>query len=157
MKRSELCPTKLRLVAHRPLWRVPLSLRVVAWLFIAEGILAFVRIVIGCLFQGTVSLDVGIFAFFVGRGLLRLSPGSRRWALIFSGISMAEVALIAILSVLPIGDNPRITFSGHPSPDSVGLHAAVMSYLVVMLLVLIWQCWVLTRADIRQLFAARPT
>lgn len=58
----------------------PLPLTIVAWLFIIAGIFSAWEMVSG-LWQGRLSLNLGVLFIFLGRGLLRLRPAAHTWAL----------------------------------------------------------------------------
>ena len=60
----------------------PVSLVIVAWIYIAAGLLAGLDILIG-LFSGRIHINLGALCLFAGIGLIRLQNGWRICALVF--------------------------------------------------------------------------
>lgn len=126
---------------------IPTSLKVVATLFILSGISAVIEIIVSLL-HGQLSLNFGVLGLWVGAGLLRLSPTSRTWALIFTWMAL----IITPIGGLIFLNSATLDFTlfgqkvGH-IPKVVGLAAAVVFFIVS-----VWQYQVLTRPDVRALF-----
>src|SRR5882724_12731902 len=76
--------------------RIPVALKVVAWIFILSGIWAAFD-VLTALANGNLSINFGVLSFFIGLGLLRLSPVWRTWALIFTWFELICLPLAALL------------------------------------------------------------
>ncbi len=153
--------------AHPPIVKrkIPGSLAVVSYLFFAQGAFFLVPAILGCiglialnsyyghsvgslsasrLFLAVCGVLFGIFCVLTSRGLRRCSPGWRTCALIFSWLGFAW-SVVGIALLLFALHSPRRTMA--------------LEYLVVYVaafIVLGWQCWILTRADIKQLFYSEP-
>jgi hypothetical protein len=125
-------------------------LRVVAWIFIVWGLLSVGDMIYG-LPSGSLNLSAGVIGIFLGRGLLRLGPGSRKCAIVLLWVG----ALWAILqTAVPLitGRPCTIHFAGRvwePRPDWAWVGPA--SFTLCM-----WQLSVLRRPVIRALFATKP-
>jgi hypothetical protein len=61
---------------------IPPALKIVAWLFIIGGIFAVIHVIVS-LMSGRISINLGVFGIFIGRGLLRLNPRAFAWAMFF--------------------------------------------------------------------------
>ncbi len=127
---------------------LPRSLTVVAALFIFDGALAVLEIVLALL-GGRIDLNFGVLGIPIGWGLLHLSSGWRSLALLFLGIAVVGIPIIALLF---LGAGP-VTFSlfgfaAGNAPKELALAVAALAALSA------WQLWVLTRPDIRALFEA---
>jgi len=78
--------------------KIPIPLRIVAWLFILEGAVSVLGILFS-LFHKSVNLDIiGVISIYAGLGILRLSNGWRWYALILLGIEI--LFLIVALSLI---------------------------------------------------------
>ena len=128
--------------------RIPVSLTVVAVLFILGGIYAVIEVVV-CLAHNHINIHFGVLGLFIGPGLLGLRRGWRTCALVFLWIAMIGIPIIAILMV------------GHSGPLDVKVFGQKVGYaskefgLVIagmLFLLSLWQYRVLTRADVRVLF-----
>jgi hypothetical protein len=117
---------------------VPLSLKIVAGLFIFEGVCAAIWTLLS-LMHGRVYLpgDLGILGLFIGPGLLRFSRGWRTCALVFLWITLVATSIVALLLLIS------------RKPINVG----ALGWLAVRGFVpALWQSWVLTRPNVRALF-----
>jgi hypothetical protein len=125
----------------------PAALKVVAWLFIAFGILAAIEMV-GGLFFGQVGLNFAVLGIWVGRGLLRLQSGWRTCALVFIWIALIGLPLAYLLAVTA-GSQGRIRVFNvtHSAPVWVVLIPVAAGFAVA-----VWEYRVLTRAEVRRLF-----
>ncbi len=127
---------------------LPVSLIIVAILFILEGVSSVIEMLMA-LSQGGIYIDFGVVAIFIGWGLLRLRPGWRTFALVLIWIGMVLAPIFAVLCLALPGP---ATFS------LFGIEATELSKEVACLIALfifaliIWQYKVLTRPDIRRLF-----
>ncbi len=109
---------------------IPVSLKVVAWLFIIWGIYSVIRVVV-VFNHGAIYVNLGVLGLFIGPGLLKLRPAWRTCALVFLWIGLIAIS-IAILASLS-------------RPGTLVL-------CVVYFLLVLWQYSVLTRPEIRALF-----
>ncbi len=127
---------------------VPTSLKVVAGLFTAAGISALVEIIVS-LVRGHVSINLGVVALLIGPGLLRLSKTWRRWALFFTWATMISAALCVALFLGAPGALGFKLFGQRvgEAPKGLAIALAVATFLLAL-----WQYWVLTRPDVRELF-----
>src|SRR5215212_9961153 len=82
-----------------PIRRVPHALKIVAYLFMIEGFLFFASMVTRTL-SGKYILNLGVFAAWVGWGLLKLNPRSYRWAFIFVWFYLVLFAIGGLVSLL---------------------------------------------------------
>jgi hypothetical protein len=81
--------------------KIPIGVRIVAWLFLLEGFSSIAGSVIS-LFHGNFNFDLfGIISIYAGLGLLRLSNGWRWYALI---VIVLQLTVATILFFL-IGDH----------------------------------------------------
>jgi hypothetical protein len=127
---------------------VPLSLKIVAALFVLGGISSIIE-VITSLTQGTLNLNFGVLGLFIGIGLLRLSRPWRTCALVFLWIAMIGIPLIAIFFMIASGPLDFTLFGQKVGQASKGL--GILLAIVVFALA-VWQYWVLTRPEVRKLF-----
>ena len=126
----------------------PLSLKIVAALFILGGISSIIDAII-TLTQGTLPLNFGVLGLFVGIGLLRLSRPWRNFALVFLWIAFISLPLVALVFMFLAGSVNYIIFWQKIGPGSraVGVALAALMFGVAL-----WEYRVLTRPDIRKLF-----
>ena len=131
--------------------RRPVSITVIAWVFIAFGILAAIDIV-WSLFLRRLSLNFGVLGIFIGHGLLRLSNTARIWALVFIWVQLIGFALIAFLGIL-FPSNLYFAVNGQRRPitSTAGVAAFVGVFLVLFFLSL-WELLILMRTSTRDLF-----
>jgi cytochrome c oxidase subunit IV len=131
---------------------IPTSLKVVAALFILSGISSLIEIIVSLL-NGQLSLNFGVLGLFIGRGLLRLGPTSRTWALVFTWFALVITPVAALIFLNNAGplDFKLFGINLGQVPQAAGVIAAVAFFLVVL-----WQYRVLTRPDIRALFRVPP-
>jgi hypothetical protein len=136
------------IVSSDPKSRIPVALKMVAILFIVAGVLAIVEIVIA-LMRNHLNINLGVLNLFIGLGLLRLSRGWRTCALVFLWIAIIGLPIVAVVflgSDVPLELKLFGQKIGHASK---GL---ATTFVAVLFVVVLWQYWVLTRADIRKLF-----
>ena len=109
--------------------QLPTPVKVVAWLFILSGAGYAIEMAVAP-FQGRISLQAGVLALFVGRGLLRRSEGWRRAALWMAVIS----------AVVGVGIGTFILIRG--APVSATFFGAVVGYLGHLTAAIM--CWALS-------------
>ena len=128
--------------------QIPLSLKVVALLFILGGITDVIEMFVA-ITQGNLKITLGFLGIFIGMGLLSLRPGWRTCALVFTWFAMIVIPIFAVIVMASPGP---LNFSvlgqkvGH-SPKELGLLVAIIMFLVSL-----WQYRVLIRHDVRKLF-----
>jgi hypothetical protein len=130
---------------------VPTALMIVAWLFIASGILSILQILY--LFtQHQLHIDTGVLGVFIGPGLLRWRRGWRTCALVLLWFGMI-LSPILILTTL-WANSMNLNIFG----INLGSAPAAIGFLVglVMFALIIWEYRVLVREDIRRGFGLPP-
>ena|SRR5688572_508039 len=125
----------------------PTSLRVVAWLFIAFGLLAVCEI-IAALFNSRISINLGVLGIFIGRGIFRLSQGWRTLGLVFLWIGMIVLG-ICMTNILFGGGSFTLYGARLSRGDALVIGLPIT---VAFLSLAIWQYRVLTRPEVRRLF-----
>lgn len=128
--------------------RIPAALRGVAGLFIFTGVMALLDIGLA-LAERRLSLNFGVLGLLIGPGLLRLSRTSWVWALVFTWVVMIGSGL-ALGAVLLAPGRVEFRLFGLTVGEGSRLMAAGLG--VIIFLLVLWQYWVLTRPDVRQLF-----
>jgi hypothetical protein len=132
--------------------RVPISLKIVAALFIFGGISALIEVIVAFMHR-SLNINFGILGLFIGPGLLALRPGWRTCALILIWIGLIAFPLFAVL-VLAYHPPLNISLFGQDigkAPPEAGLFAAAVAFALTL-----WSYWVLVRPDVRRLFDYRP-
>ncbi len=127
---------------------IPISLKVVAFLFILSGLFSLIEIVVSLL-HSHLNLNFGVLGLFIGPGLLRLSRGWRTCGLVFLWIAMIGSPIIALLFMTVSGPLDFTLFgqqAGHVSKE-FGMVLAALAFALA-----VWQYRVLTRTDVRRLF-----
>lgn len=135
---------------------IPVSLTVVAILFILSGISAAIEIVVSLIhnhpnriFEILVYCISGILMIFMGSGLLRHSRGWRTCALVFNWIAIIGLPILALLIITVSGPVNFKIFGqivGYPT-KGLGLLILGIEFAVVL-----WVNHVLTRPDVKELF-----
>ena len=143
---------------------IPVSLTVVAILFILSGIDAAIGIVVSVIhnhlnlifvvlqnliFGILVNLILGILMIFIGSGLLRLRRGWRNCALVFNWIAIIGLPILALLIITESGPLNIKIFGqvvGNPT-KGLGLFILGIEFAVVL-----WVNHVLTRPGVKELF-----
>lgn len=139
--------TQRRLI-HRE--EIPRSLRIVAFLFILGGVLSAVDMAVMLVVGTGVTFSLGVLGIFIGRGLLRLRDGWRKFALFCTVLelvcfgSLAPVAVWAALGSVPGG----FYFHGIGSPWFSAL------FVVALAAYTFWQYYILRRRDVVDLCQA---
>ena len=133
---------------------IPLSLRAVAYLFILGGLGSLAALVISVLTLRP-TLDFGFLGIFVGMGLLKLRPVWRTCALIFSSLSLIGGLIFVVLIALNVeGSLALLGRNIDVSWEEPMIRTISLIGLGLLSLIPIWQLRVLTRANVRALFAS---
>jgi hypothetical protein len=135
---------------------IPVSLTVVAILFILSGITAAIEIVVSLMYNhlnlifGVLqNLILGILMILIGIGLFGLSRGWRTCALVVNWIAIIGLPILALLIITvraPLNFKILGQVVGHPTK---GLGLLIVG---IELAVVLWVHHVLTRPDIKELF-----
>lgn len=127
---------------------IPLSLKIVAVLFIISGIFSVIEVVVA-LMHGGININFGVLCLFVGPGLLRLHRGWRTCALVFLWLGLIVAPIVFVLGLS--GKVPAyFSVFGVNIARIPGWWASVAA--IPFFLLMLWQYRVLTRPDIRRLF-----
>lgn len=127
---------------------IPVSLKVVAILFILAGINTAIEIVVS-LTHNRVNLNFGILGFLIGPGLLSLRPGWRTCALVFTWFGLIGIPILALLAITVQVSLHFMLFGQVIGNISKGLF---LIWTVILFAVALWQYHVLTRPDVKELF-----
>jgi hypothetical protein len=136
----------------------PMALVVIAWIFIALGILAALDMATA-IFRGNLKIDFNILMIFVGRGLLRNARGWRTVGLVFIWMALIGLPIVMELALLypatgSIQFNQRtILISPSANVREAFLVVVSGSFWVAS----VWAYRVLTRPDVRQRFGVRSS
>jgi len=131
---------------------VPISLKIVAWLFIFFGVCSVIEIIVSLL-HNNININLGVLGLFIGPGLLRLSRGWRTCALVFIWIALIGLPVFALLALTARGPADLKLFGqliGH-APKELALVGTAVLFLLAL-----WEYRVLTRPDVRGLFGLVP-
>jgi hypothetical protein len=128
----------------------PKAVTVVAWLFIVTGVYAILSTVLS-LFGLHRDLDLACINLWIGLGLLHRQARWRWWALVVLRITLALIALAAllVLATPPHLDVSTLAHGAGSLPRTVSLVVVLLALAVTW-----WQYRVLQRPDVRQLFDA---
>lgn len=125
----------------------PISLKIVAFLFMIEGLYSVITVVVAFM-HGLILINLGVLGLLIGPGLLRCSNGWRICAfayILFSLVSTLIIALILMANV-PHDYNALGQYVVRTAQE-YGLPMAAVVFLLSL-----WQLFVLTRPKIRMLF-----
>jgi len=125
----------------------PLSITILAWLFIIAGSFSIWDVVSG-LWQHRLSLNFGVLFVFLGRGLLRLRPAALSWALAITVLGWVCLAVALICVLCGLGDvrfGPEIITGARRLLIVIGGAVIYGAFLT-------WVTRVVTRRDIVDLF-----
>jgi hypothetical protein len=125
----------------------PLSLTIIAWLFIIVGMLSAWDVISG-LWQHQLSLNLGVLFIFLGYGLLKLRPAAHSWALAMVVLGWILLAVAIICCFFGSG-TVRI---GHQEMTGGYRFLVLVCLGLIDGTVLTWMTRVLTRRDVEELF-----
>ncbi len=127
---------------------IPVSLKIVAWLFIIGGIFKSIEF-IAALMKGHVYLPLGLIGLFVGYGLLKLRRGWRTCALVFLWILFIGLPITSIFYLNQPSSGFTVRFFEQPLPRNpiIFLLVSAISFLSSL-----WAYRVLTRPETKSLF-----
>jgi hypothetical protein len=131
--------------------RTPVSLAIVAGLFLIEGIFALMRMWAG-LQQGGIGINLGIVGLPISIGLLRFS---NTWRIIAVTYIWILVPILLFLTVLIAQhDGPVPMTAGSPVGPQIGTISKkpALAIIAVVVLIALWQQWVLLTDPVRRLF-----
>ena len=126
---------------------IPLSLKVVAVLFIISGIFSVIDIVVA-LMDDRININFGVLGLFVGPGLLRLRRGWRTCGLVFLWIGFIVAPIVFVIGLS--GKQADLALFGQKISQIPGWWGSVVA--IPCFLLILWMYCVLTRPDIRRLF-----
>lgn len=132
--------------------QIPISLKIVAWLFIINGVSAAIEMMV-LLMNHQINLNFGVLGIFIGIGLLKLRNGWRICGLVFIWIALILMPVL-LLIMLSVSGPLDFKFFGL-QVGHVGKGPVMILGLLLYALVL-WERWVLTRSDIKILFQNNP-
>lgn len=126
----------------------PLSLKIVAGLFMLTGLLAAIDVVVK-LFHQHLDLNLMLLGLWIGPGLLRHNPTWRKWTLAFLWLGFFSSGVLFLLALFrsPV-DLWILGQAARPAPMFPVLLCSGAMFLLVL-----WQYRVLIRPDVKQLFA----
>ncbi len=126
------------------------ALTIVSGLFLVSGALALVEWIVGLMLKPQVNFDIAILNLWIGRWLMQRE---RRGHTLAIGVSVISIVLWPIVLVL------FALFDGVPTLNLYSVverksWAAVVAFAVFSSALSAWKYYVLTRPDIRALFAS---
>jgi hypothetical protein len=127
----------------------PVSLVIVAWIYIVAGFLACLDIIIA-LFSGRMHINLAALCLFAGIGLIRLQNGWRICALVIVWLFFAVIGLLVLFGIFSPQSVKVTVFS-----DVSNAANRPITFLLMIILVLVPAYWiyrVLTRPDVKLLF-----
>jgi len=128
--------------------QIPVSLKIVAAIFILSGVSSAIGVVLSLL-KGSLNLDFGVLGIFIGLGLLRLQPLWLTIALLFTGLALIAIPVFTLISILgsePVSLRVFGQEVGYSSRTVVLILAALYFALEV------WKMRGLTCRDVTELF-----
>ena len=129
-------------------WRVPLSLRIVAYAFILGGVLGVEEMLLDWFVFDAINVNLSFVGIFIGRGLLRWRESSRGWAVFFTWILLVLFSLWLVSASYFLLSGPMGSVSANgASLEGVSIGGGLLGFLV-------WQLRVLRRPDIVERFKA---
>lgn len=126
----------------------PKSLLIVSWCFRVQGILAAVGIV-SALAEPRISLDFNLLGLWIGPGLLRHEVRYRTWAL---RLLVLSIVLSAVALVVTLATTQTPYFHVFGRRFATAPRAVMLGAVAVGAAISVWQCVVLRRPSIRELF-----
>lgn len=131
--------------------RIPIQLKLVAWIFILGGISAAFEILIDAS-NGRTNLNFGVLGVFIGIGLLRFRTGWRTLALTFLVIALAFIPIVGVLALSTPGN---LSFNIFGQKVVALSPLLFFTLLAVVFVFTFWQFRILVRPDIRAMFLNR--
>ena len=131
----------------KPSRSIPLSLKVVAYLFIIIGVLSLLEVVLAILVY-RISINIGIIGIFIGIGLLRLSPLAYTWAKIFTCINFIYLLSLIVLFLTRYQELRLLNQNIATAPLYYVLPSSIAAISLVG-----WQYFVLVSRKVKRLFA----
>jgi hypothetical protein len=126
-------------------WRLPVSLRIIAFVFSLFGILCVVEVIVQyALFRST-NINFGVLTVFIGSGLRKWRDSSRRWAVLWSWLFLIGLGVWWTLALY-------VVFGGRFSGTVHGLTPAGLAFGTCLTAYLIWQIRVLRRPEVLRRF-----
>jgi hypothetical protein len=144
-------PLNELIISQRMKTKIPIQLKLVAWIFILSGISAAIEILIDSS-KGLINWNFGILGVFIGIGLLRLRNGWRALALILLVITLV---FIPVLSVLALSTPGRLNFSVFGQKVAILSPPLFFTLLVGYFVLTFWQFHVLIQPRNRVMFLNR--
>lgn len=128
--------------------QLPISLKVVAILFILEGIYAVIETIIAYTL-GQISINFMVLGLFIGPGLLALRSGWRTCALVFLWFGLIVLLILAVDLFCHSGplDFTVVRQKIGKVPKEFGIVALVFAFCLIF-----WEYRVLTCPQVRRLF-----
>ena len=130
---------------------IPTSLKVVAFLFVLSGVFSLIEIIVSLMY-GRLDTDFKIFGLFISLGLLRLSRGWWKCALVFLWIEMIGLPISMIIFMNAFGPIEYKLFGQGMGHVSKGF---TITFIALGFALAVWQYRVLTRPNVRRLFLVR--
>lgn len=131
--------------------QVPISVKIVAWLFFFSGIAAAIEILIS-LRDNHININFGVLGIFIGLGILNLREGWRVCSLVFIWLGLVGLPIVILLMLSQSGPFDFNLFGQKRGEVSKGV---IVLTAVPLYALLIWEHWVLTRQDVKTLFRNR--
>lgn len=133
-------------------WRVPLSLKIVAFLYIVIGALSITEMVLQlAVFDGMYVDIFGLLSIFIGFGLLRWRETWRRWAVGFCWLFFVTAFLMIAMSVWHLASESTRDMKVRIGPWEGG-HGGAIAVALLIGAFFYWQIRVLRRPDILHRF-----
>ena len=133
--------------------KIPLSLIIVACLFILGGIFSCIEMV-SAFIQGRVHISITVIGIFIGWGLFVLSRGWRICALVLLWILIICIPVSSLFYLNQPSSGFNVSIFGNKLPR---VPILILLLNILCLLPLIWSYWVLTRPQIKSLFGIKDT
>jgi hypothetical protein len=127
---------------------IPISLKIVAWLFIISGVSAAIEVLVS-LMNNHINLNFGVLGIFIGIGLLNLRDGWRICGLVFIWIALILVPIVFLIMLSSSGPLDFSLFGQKVGYVSKGV---IIIPGLLLYALLLWERWVLSRSDIKVLF-----
>jgi riboflavin transporter FmnP len=130
--------------------QLPMSVKIVAWLYIAFGLMAVADVVQSAV-KGKIFINViAILAPAIGFGLLWRKPFWRKVGVVATCAGIVVVLFALFVIGRSLHDPVQLKMFGNPFSSIRGWQA--VTALCSILMFQIWQYWVLTHKRTRELF-----